>query len=186
MVSIGRRIRRWPWPINGVAKGRRLMGRKAFTVDEANALIPALRDVFRGIGYYKSRIREKGRKMEVLNLLWSDGVGDPTNPDHADFSAHKRAIARDAGEIDRLVREEIVPHGIRFPTGGIETGVVDFPTTYEGRWVYLCWQNGEPELLYWHETDTGYPGRRRLTDEQKQMMGRQDDPENIDDSTLDF
>jgi len=162
------------------------MARKAFTVDEANALVPTLREVFRGIGYYKSRIRERGRKIEVLNLLWADDITDSANPDHDDFAAHKSAITNDVGEIERLVREEIIPRGIRFPAGGIETGLVDFPTTYEGRWVYLCWQNGEPELLYWHETDTGFPGRNRLTDEQKKSMGRQDDPEQIDDSALDF
>ncbi|MGD8413232.1 MAG: DUF2203 domain-containing protein [Candidatus Latescibacterota bacterium] len=162
------------------------MSRKSFTVEEANALIPSLREVFRGIGYYKSRIRERGRKLEVLNLLWSEDITDSSNPDHEDFSAHKSAIARDVGEIERLIREEIVPLGLRFPTGGIESGLVDFPTTYEGRWVYLCWQNGEPELLYWHETDGGFPGRRRLTNEQKRLMGRKDDPDSVDDSALDF
>jgi hypothetical protein len=162
------------------------MPRKVFTVAEANSLIPALREVFRGIGYYKSRIRERGRKIEVLNLLWEKEVVKPTNPDHEDFTAHRRSIAKDVGEIERLVREEIVNRGVRFPTGGIETGLVDFPTTYRGRWVYLCWQNGEPELLYWHETDTGFPGRRRLTDEQRRIMGMQDDPEALDDSVLDF
>lgn len=162
------------------------MSHKVFTVEEANSLIPALREVFRGIGYYKSRIRERGRKIEVLNLLWSDDIAQPSNPDHEDFAAHRRLIAKDVGEIERLVREEIVRRGIRFPTGGIETGLVDFPTTYQGRWVYLCWQNGEPELLYWHETDTGFPGRRRLTSEQRHNMGTQDDPEELDDSALDF
>ena len=45
------------------------MPRKVFTVKEANALIPALREVFRGIGYYKSRIREQGRKIVFLLRL---------------------------------------------------------------------------------------------------------------------
>lgn len=162
------------------------MARKVFTVDEANSLIPALRDVFRGIEYYKSKIRDHGRKIEVLNLLWPENLSDPANPDHEDFSSHKRAIAHDVGEIERLVREEIVRRGIRFPTGGIESGLVDFPTTYQGRWVYLCWQNGEPELLYWHETNTGFPGRRRITDEHRRAMGRHDDPDELDDSVLDF
>lgn len=162
------------------------MARKAFTVSEANSLIPALREVFRGIGHYKSRIRERGRKIEVLHLLWDGNVVNSANPDHEDFAAHRRAIAKDVGEIERLVREEIIARGIRFPTGGIESGLVDFPTTYEGRWVYLCWQSGESELLYWHETDTGFPGRRRLTDQQREAMGVEDDPGNVDDSALDF
>jgi hypothetical protein len=162
------------------------MPRKAFTVAEANSLIPDLRDVFRGVNYYKSKIRERGRRLEVLKLLWEEAVADPSNPDYQDFVACKRSIETDVGEIERLIQEEIVRRGIRFPTGGIENGLVDFPTTYSGRWVYLCWQNNEPELQYWHETNTGFPGRQKITNEQRNTMGMEDDPDEIDDSELDF
>ena len=162
------------------------MARKAFTVAEANSLIPALRDVFRGISYYKSKVRERGRRLEVLKLLWDENVTDPSNPDYEDFVDCRRLIETDVGEIERLIQEEIVRRGIRFPTGGIENGLVDFPTTYCGRWVYLCWQNNEPELRYWHETDTGFPGRQKITSEQRNAMGTEDDSDEIDDSELDF
>ena len=162
------------------------MARKSFTVAEANSLIPVLRDVFRGINYYKSKIRERGRKLEVLNLLWDGTVTEPSNPDHEDFLSCRRSIDKDIGEIERLIREQIVARGLRFPTGGIENGLVDFPTTFRGRWVYLCWQQNEPELQYWHETDTGFPGRQKITDEHRATMGTADDPDEVDDSGLDF
>ena len=44
-----------------------------------------------------------------------------------------------------------------------EEGLVDFPAAIDGRTVYLCWRLGEPEVLYWHEIDGGFQGRRRLT-----------------------
>lgn len=162
------------------------MSRKAFTVAEANALIPVMRDVFRGINFYKKKIRDRGRRLEVLGLLWDDAVAEPSNPDYEDYVACRRSIENDVGEIERLIREEIVARGIRFPTGGIENGLVDFPTTYRGRWVYLCWQSGEPELQYWHETDTGFPGRQKITREHRDRMGLEDDPAEVDDSELDF
>jgi len=162
------------------------MQRKVFTVEEANSLLPAIRDVFGSIDYYKTKIREQSRKLEVLSLLWEGAVADTSNPDYEAYVAGKKSIEDDVGQIEQLVRDEIVRRGIRFPNGGIENGLLDFPTTYEGRWVYLCWQNGEPELLYWHETNAGFPGRQRITDEQRRSMGQPSDPESLDDSALDF
>jgi hypothetical protein len=162
------------------------MPRKIFTIDEANSLIPDLEEAFRAMGFFKAKIRENGRKLEVLSLLWEDRVAEPTNPDYKAFVAHRRAIENDVSEIERIIQEEVVRRGLRFPVGGIESGLVDFPTTYEGRWVYLCWQNGEPELLYWHETDAGFRGRQRITNEHKKLMGIENDLEMPDDSDLDF
>jgi hypothetical protein len=162
------------------------MQRRVFTIEGANSLIPDLEEAFRGMGYYRTKIRDNQRKLEVLSLLWEDRVADPTNPDYKTFVAHKRAIENDVSEIERIIQEEIVRRGLRFPVGGIENGVVDFPSTYEGRWVYLCWQNGEPELLYWHETDAGFRARQRITDEHKRLMGMDDEGEMPDDSMLDF
>jgi hypothetical protein len=162
------------------------MIRKAFTVDDANHLIPVLEQVFRTIDQKKERVRRHGKKLEVLNLIWGEAMGDEANPDHDEFARHKRAIGRTVSEIEQLIQDEILRRGLRFPVGGIENGLVDFPTTYKGRWVYLCWRSGEPELRYWHETHTGFPGRREITDEQRVSMGREYDPQDVDDSSLDF
>jgi hypothetical protein len=78
-----------------------------------------------------------------------------------------------------------VARGLRLPAGGLEEGLVDFPTTYQGRWVYLCWHVGEHDLRYWHETDAGFAGRRRISGAQRREMGA-GDPSSADDSSLDF
>ena len=41
-------------------------------------------------------------------------------------------------------------------------GLCDFPSIQDGREVYLCWRLGEPEVLYWHDRQAGFPGRQRL------------------------
>ena len=35
----------------------------------------------------------------------------------------------------------------------------------DGREVYLCWEEGEPEIAFWHEPETGFAGRRPLADD---------------------
>jgi len=162
------------------------MIRKTFTVEDANRLLPVLEQAFRNIEQKKERVRRHAKKLEVLNLLWGEKVNSADNPDHRDFARHKRAIAKTVSEIEQIIQEEILRRGLRFPAGGIEHGLVDFPTTYRGRYVYLCWSSGESELLYWHETNEGYPGRHRITEEQRDSMGREFDPQDIDDSTLDL
>ncbi len=42
-------------------------------------------------------------------------------------------------------------------------GLVDFPASYAGRRVWLCWRLGEDAITHWHELDTGYSGRQPLT-----------------------
>jgi uncharacterized protein DUF2203 len=46
----------------------------------------------------------------------------------------------------------------------LDRGLVDFPALRGGREVYLCWQEGEPGIGFWHEPDAGFAGRRPLDD----------------------
>jgi hypothetical protein len=40
--------------------------------------------------------------------------------------------------------------------------LVDFRSVLDGRDVLLCWLEGEPALAWYHATELGFPGRRRL------------------------
>lgn len=41
----------------------------------------------------------------------------------------------------------------------LDRGLVDFPAIMDGREVFLCWEESEPNVEYWHELDAGYAGR---------------------------
>ncbi len=161
------------------------MTRKAFTIDEANAMIAELNEVFQQVREHRSTIREATQRIDVLDLLWDKGVRDPANPDHAEYIRLNEDVDRALRGLQRSIEEGVMARGLRFPAGGLENGLVDFPTTYCGRWVYLCWHVGEREVRYWHETDAGFPGRKEINAADRERMGA-DDPENIDDSNLDF
>ena len=54
-----------------------------------------------------------------------------------------------------------------FPDQGIEVKglapvLIDFPAELDGESVRLCWLEGEPELSWYHRSDLGLAGRRRL------------------------
>ena len=44
-----------------------------------------------------------------------------------------------------------------------DQGLIDFRAIRDGREVYLCWKLGEgARIMYWHDLDAGYAGRRPL------------------------
>lgn len=43
-------------------------------------------------------------------------------------------------------------------------GIVDFPTHFNGRDVYLCWQHGEIDITHWHEMEEGFSGRNPINE----------------------
>ncbi len=45
---------------------------------------------------------------------------------------------------------------------GIAPVLVDFPAVLDGVSVRLCWIEGEAELGWYHRSELGFPGRRRL------------------------
>ncbi len=45
----------------------------------------------------------------------------------------------------------------------IEEGLVDFYALHDGREIFLCWQLGEEGVQYWHEVDSGSPGRKPIS-----------------------
>ncbi len=44
----------------------------------------------------------------------------------------------------------------------LEHGLIDFPAIIGGREVFLCWEQDEADIEFWHDLDTGFTGRERL------------------------
>lgn len=157
------------------------MDRKAFTVSEANALIPVMEEAFEGIRERRARLEELDERLQLLEVLWGERLYQPMNPDFNEFARCRAEVRRTVREIEGLIQDEILARGVRFPPGGLEQGLLDFPTTLDGRWVFMCWQSGEARLRSWHEIDGGFAGRRPLTTDVARRMGRAPDPANPED-----
>ena len=44
----------------------------------------------------------------------------------------------------------------------LKRGLIDFPALIGGKEVFLCWEQDEDDIEFWHDLDTGYAGRERL------------------------
>ena len=120
---------------------------RSFTVEEADALLPELRERL-------ERIRDARQAMLREAELVREKVVEDGGGAHAG-SEYWEATATLRTEIERLATEGIL---LRDP----ETGLVDFPAEREGERVYLCWRLGEDRVGHWHPPDTGFAGRRPL------------------------
>ncbi len=152
------------------------MSQRFFNVAEARALVPSLAQAFDEIDALRTELELRMDRIKILDALWGPALRESGNPDRDEFLTERAAVRRNIQGIDRLVEERILVHGVRFPQGGLENGLIDFPTRYQDRTVYLCWKWGESEIANWHEVDGGYAGRRALTDDLAAEMGGEVSP----------
>lgn len=144
---------------------------KVFTVEEVNRLIGTMETVMAEIERLGNQVERHTMQLQILDALWGPKLLDGENPDHAEFTEHQAGVDRAVERIQGLVLDEILDRGIRFPPGGLKYGLLDFPTTLDGRCVYLCWKRGESSVDQWHEITGGFAGRRPVTSEQERRMG---------------
>ncbi len=135
---------------NNEAKFARL-----FTMEEANALLPALRPTVEEMLRIFGEIRTEIEKTAEDSGL---PVGSPDLPKHVE----ERGIAPRLFERVRSLIESIHANGCL--VNGPEAGLIDFPALYANEIVFLCWKFGEPGVAYWHRISDGFAGRRPLLD----------------------
>jgi hypothetical protein len=60
----------------------------------------------------------------------------------------------------KSVVEKITELGVQIKDP--DTGLIDFPTLYKDREVYLCWRLGESGIGFWHNVEDGFAGRQAI------------------------
>jgi len=45
----------------------------------------------------------------------------------------------------------------------LDVGLLDFPCKVDGEIVLLCWKLGETKIGFWHDTNSGFAGRKPST-----------------------
>ena len=128
------------------------MSGRLFTVEEANALLPALVRLMERMFAAREKIVATGDELERV-LAASSGNGGSKGASNA---------AAEIGVISEIVAEI---RGLGCEIKDLDEGLVDFPARHpegEGRVVFLCWRYGEEKIEWWHETDAGFAGRQHL------------------------
>ena len=130
---------------------------RLFTIEQANAMLPLVRAI---TGDLAALARDVMQRRHRLSVLTTGRDLKPSNPYSDELAQMETELERDALRLQEYV-QELRELGVE-PKGAIE-GLVDFPAEMDGRIVYLCWRLGEPEVLFWHDLESGFGGRQPLT-----------------------
>lgn len=128
-----------------------------FTVPEAQALLPRLREALDALRRTRDEAMLKKTRIEMLwkRVEAGEAVLGAIGAEQQQLDAlasRLSAIAQDVEKIGCVLRD-------------VDAGLVDFPARVrEGRTVFLCWRLGEPEIAFWHGTGEGFAGRKPLTE----------------------
>jgi len=134
------------------------MSHKVFSLQEASGLLPELTDHIRAMRHSHARINALRDKIAVLELV---GGGEERSPEHREYVDRKTEFDTHIGRFnDRLHRVQEMGCLLK----DVHQGLVDFYCVHEGRLIFLCWKLGEKEIAFWHELDTGYSGRRPISE----------------------
>ena len=124
--------------------------KKHYTLAEARALLPELRQWLTQLNRVRQRVSRQDRQQSEMLTAGSDLGGDSINDWLRDLADMKRLL-------QKFQKREI-------QLKDIERGLLDFPAIIGGREVFLCWEQDEEDIEYWHDLETGYAGREKLSE----------------------
>jgi hypothetical protein len=122
--------------------------RKHYTRDEARALLPEVRVWLSKLVDLRDRINRFDARLASLLAQGDDVGGDTVN-------GWLRALIDFRSTLAEFQERQI-------QVKDIDRGLVDFPSIFKGKEVFLCWEQGEEDIEYWHELDGGFSGREPL------------------------
>jgi hypothetical protein len=121
-----------------------------YSLEEASALLPRVAELLATMRRARDRLGDAEAREALEAAGQSNGGGEPGKLVSEGFLELRESMLE-------LREREIVLRDL-------DRGLVDFPALRDGREVYLCWEEGEPEIGFWHEPDAGFGGRLPLDD----------------------
>ena len=119
-----------------------------YTLEEANAAIPAVRAQIQRLRTAREGLNDEEARAALEEAGPGNGGGQPGRV-VSDAFMQMRSSLIELGEMEVVLRD-------------LDRGLADFPSLRDGREIYLCWEEGEDEIGFWHEPDAGFAGRRPL------------------------
>jgi hypothetical protein len=121
---------------------------KHYTLDEARALLPRVRQWLEELGRHQERLKTLDKRVAGL-IASGDDAGGPSVNQLAGTLVECKAV------LQRFRSREI-------QIKDLSRGLIDFPSMRNGREIFLCWEKDEDDIEYWHDLESGYAGRERL------------------------
>jgi hypothetical protein len=121
-----------------------------YSLEEATALLPWVSEHLERMRAARDRLGDAEARAALSAAGQGNGGGQPGKVVSEAFLELREAMLE-------LQEREIVLRDL-------DRGLVDFPALRDDQEVYLCWEEGEPEIAFWHDPGAGFAGRRPIAD----------------------
>jgi len=121
---------------------------KHYTREEARELLPQIRKWLAELSRQREEMQRFETRLSGLTEAGNDVGGDTVN-------SWIRALAAMQSILSEFQKRRIF-------IKDLSRGLLDFPALIGGREVFLCWEQDEDDVEFWHDLETGYGGREKL------------------------
>src|SRR5882672_4474841 len=122
---------------------------KHYTREEARALLPQVRLWLKRISHLRAELAKQEERLNAMMEPGRDLGGETVN-----------GWVRSMAELRDVFMEF---HQREIQIKDLERGLIDFPAFVGGKEVFLCWEQDEEDVEFWHDLDTGFAGREKLS-----------------------
>jgi hypothetical protein len=119
-----------------------------YTREEVRALLPQLREWLAAAAQLRAELDKFERRLGGMMAAGCDLGGELVN-------TWVKTLARLDEILAEFQRREI-------QVKDIDRGLLDFPALLGEKEVFLCWEQDEEDVEFWHDLDAGYAGREHL------------------------
>ena len=119
-----------------------------FTIKSANEALPDIIEKFNNLKKQKNEITKTEQELQssVSNF--------------EEYMIQKQKLNSEMTKFYQLI-EDLEATGVSLK--GIDQGLLDFPSRRFDEDVWLCWKDGETEIKFWHDMNSGFDGRKPIT-----------------------
>ncbi len=125
-----------------------MIASRHYTVEQANAALEWVSQRIDRLRAAREGLNDEEARAALGEAAPANGGGVPGRVVSEAFLEMRSALV-ELQEMEVVLRD-------------LDRGLVDFPSIRDGEEVFLCWEEGENEIGYWHELDAGYGGRRPI------------------------
>jgi hypothetical protein len=138
------------------------MESRIIALEDANRMLPLLRRIVSDIMTNWEKIIQKRTQLECLEKgLDASGRGQAPKDVGKRIETLKFELNYLIDKINNYIREV---EDLGCFVEEFKRGVVNFPSLYNGRKVFLCWKPDDPQVAHWHELDETFNDRTPIHD----------------------
>ena len=150
------------------------MESRLVSIEEGNRMLPLLRRIVKDITKKWELIIYKRTELECLEKGFDSTHGDLSEAEReAKIEGLKQDLNYLIDKINSYIREV---EDLGCFVEEFKRGIINFPSLYNGRKVFLCWKPGDEQVKYWHELDESYNERSSIRNPKDFLVTRPNVP----------